>query len=1159
MASLDALILHGAGTITGAVGVGDTTISIQVPQSADLSGSTPVPFAGQDVLIGTEDVRIVTVLSSITHGSNYDYHLTIAPLKNAHAKGTSATFRPYIQRIDVPDPVIIEVGQTLRVNWSDYWKVWGTSRVSFSGAGPTTNVYTSSFFHNQYADVKATGVGASSLDLYLTILLVSGYRFPDSLPLSIGVIEVNQPPVITHTFAPLIFVPGRVTTRTVTPGNHFSDPNNHALTYTATVPSELTATDNGDGTWTIALDAAVVAPASGGLQWQATDTRGGVLLANQTYTAIANRAPIILKQLPEFTEPIGATAHSVYDANDYIRDGGDGETLTYHLEITDPIIGHAVAGDGTDIATALERVVAGYRYPLPSDGRFQLRGDTAGQTTVTLYGRDSYSEVATAPALFHSSTPPSWLPIPDQTVEVDQRVTIELSSYAMDVDAGDTLTYGVGQPPPHVEALIVGSRLYLRGRAEGDVMVQVEAEDQAGLLVSSTFTLTVTPADRTAVRRPVLSPQTVSQHFQRSGQSVNLLIGVGDVVTGTQGAGISSQSGRVFTPYELKAIVEDWGKSADITYGIGEDPQEPLIFITFATLDLEREVSTLHLLELGGSTASPANRNFITLDGNDHQIVDWWSSVDADESITYRALCKVVPNVAALTYATTLAPPLSLAATVSGDEITVTFDNPNKYNGQYRYREESGTFGNWGDFRSDLKELVLFAAKANTEYIIELRFRLGSQTSGGARVYVTTDVGAPQDVVYTPGEKSVAITFTNPGGLQSVEYRYKWSSRADSFFTDWLSNAKDITRISLSGLTPSTQYTFEIRFLTTKGPGPATRLDVTTSTPASATDPPQPPTSFAATPLDKSVELTWANPADASITDYELKIDSGSWTIIGGSDASTVSYTVTGLTNDQEYTFRLRAVNAHGTSTRALVKSTPKAPSFVTFSTPGVGLITGIWSDGKRVYVGDEYVDSSGFSPVFKQRIRVYFLNGTQDKAIELGAGTQYRGMYSDGTTVWMAGHNVAGLKAFTFPAFTRDASKDIATDGRLAGIGFCADGTTAYVYSNRFSGIGITMATGQRAPNTNLVVREGRTPAGSFTDGTTLWIIDTFLYHVFAYKLRSPFPLDSTKSFSLNSLGFQYDPGQIFKLGDTMLISDDTDPPSIRAFNYTDQRKFIP
>ncbi|MCY4174075.1 MAG: fibronectin type III domain-containing protein, partial [Cyanobacteria bacterium MAG CAR3_bin_5] len=77
-----------------------------------------------------------------------------------------------------------------------------------------------------------------------------------------------------------------------------------------------------------------------------------------------------------------------------------------------------------------------------------------------------------------------------------------------------------------------------------------------------------------------------------------------------------------------------------------------------------------------------------------------------------------------------------------------------------------------------------------------------------------------------------------------------------------------------------------------------------------------PPTGLTATPGPSSgqVTLSWTNPNNSNITEYQYRQGSGdplvwdSWTEIASSDKDTVSHTVSGLTNGTQYSFQVRAV-----------------------------------------------------------------------------------------------------------------------------------------------------------------------------------------------------------------------------------------------------------
>ncbi|WIV20126.1 S-layer homology domain-containing protein [Paenibacillus polygoni] len=90
---------------------------------------------------------------------------------------------------------------------------------------------------------------------------------------------------------------------------------------------------------------------------------------------------------------------------------------------------------------------------------------------------------------------------------------------------------------------------------------------------------------------------------------------------------------------------------------------------------------------------------------------------------------------------------------------------------------------------------------------------------------------------------------------------------------------------------------------------------------------PDAPSSFTATAGDKQVTLKWTAPAnDGGSTILSYKVWYGDKTPITV-DKSTYEYTFTGLTNNQEYTFKIVAVTAKGDSAEKSVTATPKQTS----------------------------------------------------------------------------------------------------------------------------------------------------------------------------------------------------------------------------------------
>ena len=105
-------------------------------------------------------------------------------------------------------------------------------------------------------------------------------------------------------------------------------------------------------------------------------------------------------------------------------------------------------------------------------------------------------------------------------------------------------------------------------------------------------------------------------------------------------------------------------------------------------------------------------------------------------------------------------------------------------------------------------------------------------------------------------------------------------------------------------------------------------------------DPPAKPTGFTAAAGDREVTLSWTDPNNGIITGYEFQQKTGSdgfgddWTDITGSDATTTTHTVSGLTNGTAYTLRIRAVAGTVVGAPSDEVTTTPSPPGITFIPP---------------------------------------------------------------------------------------------------------------------------------------------------------------------------------------------------------------------------------
>ena len=228
-----------------------------------------------------------------------------------------------------------------------------------------------------------------------------------------------------------------------------------------------------------------------------------------------------------------------------------------------------------------------------------------------------------------------------------------------------------------------------------------------------------------------------------------------------------------------------------------------------------------------------------------------------------------------------------------------------------------------------------------------------------------TEPDAPTGLSATVSDQEVDLIWTAPasnGGATILRYEYEQDGSGT-----WTSTGGTATSYTVTGLTNGQTYTFRVRAVNRVGAGLATSSR--SATPTSTVVAPDTPSSFSATPGNRQVMLSWVQPSGgAALTHYEYEQDgSGTWTSTGG---KAPSHTVTGLTNGQSYTFRVRAVNSAGASaasgsrTATPTTTEPEAPESLSF-TPGDQQVTLRWraptNDGGEPITHYEYEqDGSG-------------------------------------------------------------------------------------------------------------------------------------------------------------------------------------------------------
>ncbi len=180
-----------------------------------------------------------------------------------------------------------------------------------------------------------------------------------------------------------------------------------------------------------------------------------------------------------------------------------------------------------------------------------------------------------------------------------------------------------------------------------------------------------------------------------------------------------------------------------------------------------------------------------------------------------------------------------------------------------------------------------------------------------------------------------AVTAAPP--VSGYELRYQTKAWDESDWPEtWTALTEPIaaseTAYRHDGLDPDRHYRYQLRARNSGGAGDWS----STFPPLGAQPRPGAPTLTAQTAASGSVLLSWgAGPASTTRWEYRQQQEGGewgAWTTIDGADATTVSHSVSGLTEDVRYHFQLRVANLNGAglaseTASAVAGLTPTVPS----------------------------------------------------------------------------------------------------------------------------------------------------------------------------------------------------------------------------------------
>jgi predicted phage tail protein len=176
----------------------------------------------------------------------------------------------------------------------------------------------------------------------------------------------------------------------------------------------------------------------------------------------------------------------------------------------------------------------------------------------------------------------------------------------------------------------------------------------------------------------------------------------------------------------------------------------------------------------------------------------------------------------------------------------------------------------------------------------------------------------PQDLSTVIGDQMVSLSWSISETVKVTGFEVKQDDGP------W--NHTLVANYVFSNLTNGTEYTFSVRAINDLGFGPEASVKATPATIPSA------PQSFEVVAGDGQVILSWLAPVSdggSPILRYEVQKDTNEWLMA----SSNTGHIFSGLTNGVTYSFKVRAVNAVGstetTSREATPSAAPSIPSAV--------------------------------------------------------------------------------------------------------------------------------------------------------------------------------------------------------------------------------------
>ena len=202
---------------------------------------------------------------------------------------------------------------------------------------------------------------------------------------------------------------------------------------------------------------------------------------------------------------------------------------------------------------------------------------------------------------------------------------------------------------------------------------------------------------------------------------------------------------------------------------------------------------------------------------------------------------------------------------------------------------------------------------------------------------------------------------------------------------------------------------------------------------------------------------------------------------------------------------------------------------------------TGMWSDGTTMWVAD-YTDGKIYAYELATKARV---PGKDFDTLAGIGNTSPHGIWSDGTTMWVADYTDGKIYAYELATKARVPGKDFDTlegAGNTRPVGIWSDGATMWVTDWLDQKIyAYDLAAKARVPGQDfdtLKAARNVRPTGIWSDESTMWVADRIREKIFAYDLATKARVPGMEFNTLQAAGNTFPQG-FWSNGTTMWVAD--------------------